>query len=62
MMLMKLDLIEGLVVKRPSRHVKTPYVADVLVGDKKVSVGVGDRKEVVHRWAVAVSLTRRRSY
>ena len=29
------DLVEGLVVKRPSRHVKTPYVADVLVGDCK---------------------------
>jgi len=44
MMLMKLDLIEGLVVKRPSRHVKTPYVADVLVAD---GVVVGDCKEVL---------------
>lgn len=39
------DLIEGLVVKRPSRHVKTPYVADVLVGDRKEVVG--DCKEVL---------------
>jgi len=37
MMLMKLELIEGLVVKRPSRHVKTPYVADVQVSDQQVS-------------------------
>ena len=34
MMLMKLELIEGVVVKRPSRHVKTPYVADVQVKDQ----------------------------
>jgi DNA-binding sugar fermentation-stimulating protein len=40
MMLLKLDLIEGYVVKRPSRHVKTPYVADVLVG-------VNDQKEIL---------------
>ncbi len=32
MMLLKLDLVEGCVVKRPSRYVKTPYVADVLIG------------------------------
>lgn len=33
-MLMKLELVEGLVVKRPSRHVKTPYVADVQMKDQ----------------------------
>jgi DNA-binding sugar fermentation-stimulating protein len=38
MMLLKLDLIEGYVVKRPSRHVKTPYVADVLVGDQQKEI------------------------
>jgi DNA-binding sugar fermentation-stimulating protein len=37
------DLIEGLVVKRPSRHVKTPYVADVKVSDQVV----GDQKEIL---------------
>jgi DNA-binding sugar fermentation-stimulating protein len=36
MMLMKLELIEGVVVKRPSRHVKTPYVADVQINDKEI--------------------------
>ena len=40
MMLLKLDLVEGCVVKRPSRHVKTPYVADVLVG-------ANDQKEIL---------------
>ena len=32
------DLVEGYVVKRPSRHVKTPYVADVLVGDQQKEI------------------------
>jgi len=36
-MLHKLDnLIEGTVVKRPSRHIRTPYVADVLINDEEV--------------------------
>ena len=43
MMLLKLELVEGYVVKRPSRHVKTPYVADVLVGDQKV----GDQQKEI---------------
>jgi hypothetical protein len=39
-MLMKLDLVEGCVVKRPSRHVKTPYVADVQVyGQQQKEIG-----------------------
>jgi DNA-binding sugar fermentation-stimulating protein len=42
MMLLKLDLVEGCVVKRPSRYVKTPYVADVLVG-----VSSGIQKEIL---------------
>lgn len=34
---MKLDnLIEGLVVKRPSKYIKTPYVADILYDDEEV--------------------------
>ena len=37
MLLMKLELVEGCVVKRPSRHVKTPYVADVQVCDQQVN-------------------------
>lgn len=35
--LMKLDnLIEGQVIKRPSKYIKTPYVADILCDDKEV--------------------------
>jgi DNA-binding sugar fermentation-stimulating protein len=30
------DLIEGLVVKRPSKYIKTPYVADVLLMNNEV--------------------------
>jgi DNA-binding sugar fermentation-stimulating protein len=34
MLLLKLDnLIEGTVTKRPSKHIKSPYVADVLLPD-----------------------------
>ena len=36
MLLLKLELVEGCVVKRPSRRVKTPYVADVQVCDQQV--------------------------
>lgn len=36
-MLMKLEnLIHGTVVKRPSKHVKTPYVADVMCEEQEV--------------------------
>ncbi len=36
-MLMKLEnLIQGTVVKRPSKHVKTPYVADVMCEEQEV--------------------------
>jgi hypothetical protein len=45
-MLMKLDLVEGCVVKRPSRHVKTPYVADVQVYDQQV-YGDQQKKEIL---------------
>ena len=45
MMLLKLDLIEGYVVKRPSRHVKTHYVADVLVG---VSIETQQKEILAH--------------
>lgn len=47
-MILKLELVEGYVVKRPSRHVKTPYVADVLVGDQKVyDQKVGDQQKEI---------------
>ena len=39
------DLVEGYVVKRPSRHVKTPYVADVLVG---VSIETQQKEILAH--------------
>jgi len=29
------NIIEGFIVKRPSRHIKSPYVADVLVGGEE---------------------------
>ena len=36
-LLLKLDnLIEGTVVKRPSKYIKSPYVADVVVEDQSV--------------------------
>jgi DNA-binding sugar fermentation-stimulating protein len=36
-LLMKLDeLIEGKIVKRPSKHIKTPYVADILCNGEEV--------------------------
>jgi DNA-binding sugar fermentation-stimulating protein len=36
-MLKKIDnLIEGLIVKRPSKHIKSPYVADVIIEDEEV--------------------------
>ena len=35
--LIKLDnLIEGQVIKRPSKYIKTPYVADILCDDEEV--------------------------
>ena len=35
--LIKLDnLIEGQVIKRPSKYIKTPYVADILCNDEEV--------------------------
>lgn len=35
--LMKLDnLIEGQIIKRPSKYIKTPYVADILCDDKEI--------------------------
>lgn len=37
------ELIEGLVVKRPSKFIKTPYVADVLINENS-SV---ERKEII---------------
>ena len=30
------ELIEGLVIKRPSKFIKTPYVADVLINENQV--------------------------
>ena len=39
MLLMKLDnLVEGIVVKRPSKLIKTPYVADILIVDTNEEV------------------------
>lgn len=36
-LLMKLDnLVEGQVIKRPSKYIKTPYVADILCDDDEV--------------------------
>ena len=36
-LLFKLEnLIEGTVVKRPSKYIKSPYVADVVVEDQSV--------------------------
>ena len=35
LMLFKLDLVEGTIVKRPSAKCKTPYVADVILKDTK---------------------------
>ena len=36
-LLMKLDnLIEGIVLKRPSKFIKTPYVADIMSGEQEV--------------------------
>ena len=36
MLLMKLDnLIEGQIIKRPSKFIKTPYVADILIDEKE---------------------------
>ena len=36
-LLLKLDnLIEGVVIKRPSKHIKTPYVADICIDDHEV--------------------------
>jgi DNA-binding sugar fermentation-stimulating protein len=37
------DLIEGKVVKRPSKFIKTPYVADVLINENSHT----ERKEVI---------------
>jgi DNA-binding sugar fermentation-stimulating protein len=36
-MLMKLkDLVDGQITKRPSKHIKSPYVADVKIGEEEV--------------------------
>jgi len=37
------ELIEGLVVKRPSKFIKTPYVADVLINENSAV----ERKEII---------------
>lgn len=37
-MLMKLELVEGLVLKRPSKHIKTPYVADIQLKDQETEI------------------------
>ena len=37
------ELIEGLVIKRPSKFIKTPYVADVLINDNSEL----ERKEII---------------
>ena len=30
------NLVEATVLKRPSKHIKTPYVADVILNNKEV--------------------------
>jgi DNA-binding sugar fermentation-stimulating protein len=38
-MLLKIDgLLEGTVIKRPSKHIKTPYVADVILSSTNEEV------------------------
>ena len=36
--LFKLDLVEGIIVKRPSAKCKTPYVADVILKERNESI------------------------